>query len=99
MILPPAFKYLFIDSIALGVKFAASATKRTSVSLKSILLNLFKNFDFYIPDCQLKRYKDEDLSFNDFTMGPRNIKNKTLTDKSLAMYINVQPRNEPKSKL
>ena len=44
-------------------------------------------------------YKDEDLSFNDFTMGPRNIKNKTLTDKSLAMYINVQPRNEPKSKL
>ena len=42
MMLPPAFKYLFKDSIALGVKFAASATIRTSVSLKSILLNLFK---------------------------------------------------------
>ena len=67
--------------------------------MRIILLNLFKNFDFYIPECQLKRYKDEDLSFNDFTLGPRNIKNKTLTDKSLAMYINVQSRNEPKSKL
>ena len=42
MILPPAFKYLFKDSIALGVKFAASATKSTSVSFRSILLNLFK---------------------------------------------------------
>ena len=71
----------------------------SQIEMRIILLNLFKNFDFYIPDCQLKRYKDEDLSFNDFTMGPRNIKNKTLTDKSLAMYINVQPRNEPKSKL
>ena len=56
------------------------------LEMRIILLNLFKNFDFYIPDCQLKRYKDEDLSFNDFTLGPRNIKNKTLTDKSLYVY-------------
>ena len=68
----------------------------SQIEMRIILLNLFKNFKFSLPECQLKRYTEEDLSFNGATMGPRNIKNTEMTDKSLAMYINVHPRNKSK---
>lgn len=68
----------------------------SQIEMRIILLNLFKNFNFTVPECQLKRYNDEDLSFNAATMGPRNIKNSKMTDKSLALYINVNPRKKSK---
>ena len=60
--------------------------------MRLILLYLVKNFDFYLTDKQLNKYQEEDLCFNSFTMGPRNIYNKDLKDSNLGMYVTISKR-------
>ena len=58
--------------------------------MRIILLNLFKNFRFSIPDEQLKTYNDDNISFNSATLSPRNINNKELNDSSAAMFLKLK---------
>ena len=61
--------------------------------MRIILLHLLKHFTFEIPPCQLNKYNNDNLSFNDKTLGPRNVFNNTLYEKKLALYIKVNQRN------
>ena len=71
----------------------------SQIEIRIILLHLLKNFDFFLPDIQRTKYSDEYISFNGATLSPRSIKNKRLTDKDLALFINVKIREDRVSKL
>ena len=47
----------------------------SQIEMRLILLHLLKNFTFSLPKSQLTRYNQDYISFNDFTLGPRNIFN------------------------
>jgi hypothetical protein len=67
----------------------------SQIEMRLILLYLIKNFSFYLTDLQLNRYQEEDMCFNSFTMGPRNIYNEDLKDSNLGMYVTIKKRNCP----
>ena len=71
----------------------------SQIEMRIILLNLFKNFRFSIPDEQLKTYNDDNISFNSATLSPRNINNKELNDSSAAMFFKVEKLDSNFSKL
>lgn len=54
------------------------------MEMRLILLNIFKSHDFILTKEQSK-VKEEELSCNYFTMGPKDLKNKNV----IAMYFNV----------
>ena len=60
------------------------------IEMRLILLNIFKNHDFYLDKEQEKHVDDPKyLGLNFFTLGPSSI----LDDELLGMYINVFKRN------
>ena len=63
----------------------------SQIEMRVILLYLFKNFRFELSENQSKLMNENTITFNDFTMGPRNIYNKSLDEKNLGMYVNVKP--------
>ena len=65
----------------------------SQIEMRLILLYLIKNFSFYLTDLQLNKYQEEDMCFNSFTMGPRNIYNRDLKDSNLGMYVTIKKRN------
>lgn len=62
--------------------------------MRLLLLHLLRHFNFSVTEKQLNTYNEENMCFNSFTMGPRNIYNKNLTESNLGMYINVSRRNK-----
>ena len=58
--------------------------------MRIILLYLLRNFRFSLSENQKKLMKKEYLTYNDFTMGPRNIYNDSLENNNLGMYVNIE---------
>ena len=48
--------------------------------MRLILLHLLKRYEFSLTDKQNTRYVQEDMSYNTFTGGPRNIYNELMED-------------------
>ena len=65
----------------------------SQIEMRLILLHLIKNFIFLIPKHQLEKYDINTISFNDVTLGPRNIFNNNLYEKKFGMYIKLIPRS------
>ena len=70
----------------------------SQIEMRLILLHLLKNFDFKIPEDQLKKYNQDTISFNSATLNPRNIFNQNLYQPRYGMYVVLSSRNN-KSKL
>ena len=64
----------------------------SQIEMRIILLYLLRDYRFSLPYNQLNKYSQSDISLNMATLGPRNIKNNSLYDKSLAMYFNYEKR-------
>ena len=64
----------------------------SQIEMRLILLNLFRHFEFKLPNIQLNKYNQEEISINTATLSPRNIHNTNLYDKKTGMYITIVPR-------
>jgi cytochrome P450 len=69
----------------------------SQIEMRLMLLYLIKNFEFTLTEKQLNTYKEENMCHNSFTMGPRNIYNKSLEDSTLGMYVTIEKRKDPVS--
>ena len=66
----------------------------SQIEMRIILLYIIREFEFTLTDEQ-NNIKDRDnLGFNIFTFGPRNIKNNNLTDNTIGMWVNIKKRNK-----
>ena len=67
----------------------------SQIEMRIILLYLFKNFTFSLPEKQIHTYNQDNISINGSTLAPRNIYNKNLYEKKSGMYFNINHRNKP----
>ena len=63
------------------------------IEMRLILLHLFKHYRFRLTQAQESIEGPENLTFNTFTMGPRDINNKTKYENKLGLYVNLIERN------
>lgn len=71
----------------------------SQIEMRLILLHLLKNYNFSLTEKQANTYVQEDMSYNSFTMGPRNIYNELMEDSNQGMYVNITIRDKGGSKL
>ena len=64
----------------------------SQLEMRLILIHLVKHFEFSLTDKQKTHYSREDIGFNSFTFGPRNIQNTHLTDSNLGLWVNIKQR-------
>ena len=65
--------------------------------MRIILLHILQRYNFELADSQ-KEQNDEYFIYNKFTMGPRNVNNKSKKDSNLGLYVKVNLRT-PRPKL
>ena len=61
------------------------------IEMRIILLFILHKYSFNLPFIQEKMDTSK-IMFNDFTMGPRNPYNKTLSDNTNGLYVNISKR-------
>ena len=76
--------FTFTPRDCIGKNFA-------QIEMRIILLYLLKQFNFNLTKKQLDMNLDL-ISYNSFTLGPRNIYNKNLEDNTLGLYVYVNKR-------
>ncbi len=64
----------------------------SQIEMRLILLHLLARYRFYLTEKQEKRYIQEDMSYNSFTSGPRNINNEIMEDPTQGMYVVIEER-------
>ena len=64
----------------------------SQIEMRLILLHLLRRFKFNLTERQLTRYIQEDMSYNTFTMGPRNINNELMEESTQGMYVIIEER-------
>ena len=62
----------------------------SQIEIRIELLYLLKNFKFTLSENQSNIKNINDLVYNDFTMGPRNLNNKSLANNKLGLYVNIE---------
>ena len=65
----------------------------SQIEMRLIVINLMKNFTFYVPEKQKTTYTQDTLSLNAATLSPRNIFNTSLYDTNTGMFLSIENRN------
>ena len=63
----------------------------SQIEMRIILLHLLQSYNFELADLQ-KNQNDEYFTYNKFTMGPRNVNNKSKKENDLGLYVKVNRR-------
>ena len=64
----------------------------SQIEMRIILLHLLQSYNFELADLQ-KNQNDEYFIYNKFTMGPRNVNNKSIKESDLGLYVKVNRRS------
>ena len=64
----------------------------SQIEMRIILLHLLQRYDFELADLQ-EQQDNKYFVYNRFTMGPRNVNNKSKNDSNLGLYVKIKRRN------